>query len=179
MITAAQIMTILPLAKPKDVQAYYGPLAQRMGVYEITTPLRMAHFIAQVGWESGQLHYPEELGSGQEYEGRIDLGNTQPGDGPLFKGRGLIQLTGRINYELYGRDMNRNFTANLMAAQQVAVDPTYCTGTATWFWHRHHLNDYADRDNLAIVTKIINGGQNGYAGRAQLLLRAKKVLGVK
>ena len=66
--------------------------------YRIDTPVRLAAYLAQLGHESGSFRYTEELASGEAYEGRADLGNTHPGDGPLFKGRGLIQTTGRSNY---------------------------------------------------------------------------------
>jgi len=73
-------------------------LAETLEKYSIATPLRMAHFVAQSGHESDGFCTTEEYASGAAYEGRRDLGNTEPGDGQRFKGRGLIQLTGRANY---------------------------------------------------------------------------------
>ena len=94
------------------IDRFYGPLDRQMAAYGINTPLRRAHFLAQVCHESGQLRYTEELASGQAYDGRADLGNTQLGDGPRFKGRGLIQLTGRTNYGAFGQALNRDFTTD-------------------------------------------------------------------
>ena len=68
-----------------------------MEKYQITTPLRRAAFLAQLAHESGELKYMEEIASGEAYEGRKELGNTAPGDGKRYKGRGPIQLTGRFN----------------------------------------------------------------------------------
>ena len=84
-------------ATDANINKYTAALLANMQNRSISTPLRQAHFLAQVGHESGELRYAEEIASGEAYEGRADLGNTQPGDGPRFKGRGLIQLTGRAN----------------------------------------------------------------------------------
>lgn len=150
-------------------------IAQAMAARQIDTPLRRAHFIAQIGHESGELRFREEIASGAAYEGRQDLGNTQPGDGCRFKGRGLIQLTGRANYAEYGRDIGRE--AELLEQPQcVADDPALCVDVAAWFWHKRKLNPLADQDDLLAITRRINGGLNGLDDRRRLLRRAATIL---
>ena len=97
------LQVLMPLCSQDVAATFAAPLVAAFQANQINTPLRQAHFLAQLGHESGSLRYTSELASGTAYEGRADLGNTQPGDGPRFKGRGLIQITGRANYTSYGR----------------------------------------------------------------------------
>jgi len=143
----------------------------------ITTPLRQAHFLAQIGHESAELRFREEIASGRAYEGRRDLGNIHPGDGVRFKGRGLIQLTGRANYTEYGENIGRRDEI-LEHPEIVATDPVLCVDVAGWYWETRHINALADQDDLVRVTKRINGGTRGLADRRRLLLRAKAMLGL-
>lgn len=150
-------------------------VVQAMHARGIDTPLRQAHFLAQIGHESGLLRYRAELASGDAYEGRSDLGNVQPGDGRKFKGRGLIQLTGRANYAEYGRDIGRE--AELLDNPSLLeTEPELCVDVAAWFWTKRNLNHHADQDDLVAVTKRINGGLNGHEARRTLLARAKALL---
>ncbi|SAL06494.1 lysozyme [Caballeronia calidae] len=160
-----------------DITQYAGPIAASMAKYGIDTPLRQAHFLAQIGHESGELRFKEELASGSAYEGREDLGNVQAGDGRLFKGRGFIQLTGRANYTAYARSIGRENDI-LANPTRVATEPSLCVDVAGWFWSRRQLSALADNDDLIGVTKKINGGLNGIENRRRLLNRAKAVLGV-
>jgi putative chitinase len=160
-------------AKAERVARYFPGLSAKMNENSINTPLRRVHFLAQIGHESGELRYSEEIASGAAYEGRRDLGNMQPGDGKRFKGRGLIQITGRANYRDFGLSRSRDFTSNLAAAQQLSTDPALAVDASCWFWNVHNLNRLADRDDVLAITKVINGGTNGLADRKALLARAK------
>ena len=143
----------------------------------IDGPLRAAHFLAQVGHECGDLRWPQELADGSAYEGRQDLGNTEPGDGPRFKGRGLIQLTGRANYVFYGAARGEDFVDG-DNPERIAADPELAVDVAGWFWQRHDLNAPADADDVEAVTWRIDGGTNGLDDRRTRLVRAKWFLRV-
>jgi len=172
-ITPEQLSNIFTHAKQSTIDLFCDFINETMKEYDISTPLRQAHFLAQIGHESGELRYREEIASGAAYEGREDLGNTQTGDGRLFKGRGLIQLTGRNNYEAYGDDIGVDLLAY---PSQVATDERLCVDVAGWYWHKRGLNKYADADNIVTITKRINGGLNGLQDRRRLLALAKDVL---
>lgn len=159
-------------ARRADAAKYYQPLEMKMRETGINTPLRMAHFLAQIGHESGDLRYSEEIASGEAYEGRADLGNTEAGDGKRFKGRGLIQLTGRANYERYGRSRGRDFLQDHNITL-LAADPITAVDVACWYWNEHNLNTLADRDDIMAITRAINGGYNGLEDRKRKLERAK------
>jgi predicted chitinase len=137
--------------------------------YRIDTPLRMAHWLAQVGHESGRLRYTEELASGRAYEGRKDLGNDRPGDGVKYKGRGLIQLTGKANHKRYS---DYKDDPGIMENPETLSEVPYCVDSAGWFWvhgTRDNLNFLADRDRFELITRRINGGTNGIKDRWKLL----------
>jgi putative chitinase len=174
-LTEEKLQAIMTNASDASITRYYQPLVRMMANSQINTPLRIAHFLAQVGHESGDLLYGEEIADGSEYEGRTDLGNTQPGDGRRFKGRGLIQLTGRANYTAFGTARSRDFVTptNYLA---IATDPELAVDVSCWFWTVHGLNTKADADNLNGVTTTVNGGLNGLADRAAHLQRAKCLL---
>jgi len=171
-----KLAVVMPRALPATINRYYEPLVAGMKRYDITKPLRIAHFIAQIGHESASFRYAEEIADGSAYEGRPDLGNTQPGDGPRFKGRGLIQLTGRANYVAYSKDSGIDYVAS---PQKVATDPFAATDVACWFWARKQLNTLADRDDIKAITKRVNGGYNGLDDRVEYLGRAKAVLAAR
>lgn len=164
-------------AADKDVAELVNLITQTMEQRDITTPLRRTHFLAQIGHESGELRFRAEVASGDAYEGRRDLGNTQPGDGRRFKGRGLIQLTGRANYSAYGRAIDRE-AEMLTHPELIETDPLLCVDVAGWFWETRKLNALADADKLRTITRRINGGLNGFEDRFRLLKRAKSLIGV-
>ena len=146
--------------KPKSVPQ---SLIKAMKAYGITTPLQRSHFLAQCAHESGEFKWREEFASGSAYEGRKDLGNTQPGDGIKFKGRGFVQITGRANYKQFSKYCGEDLTLN---PKNLATK--YAADTATWFWQTRNLNKYAVDDSLAsikAITRRINGGFNGLDDR--------------
>lgn len=170
--TERHLRGIMIHATDGNVARYCPGLKQNMAANGIDKPLRQAHFLAQVAHESGELRYCEEIASGAAYEGRVDLGNTQPGDGVRFKGRGLIQLTGRANYTKYGKARNRDFTTD-EKPKLIATDPSLAVDVACWFWTQHGLNTLADKDDVVAITRVINGGLNGLADRQAKLARAR------
>ena len=170
--SAAKLQGIMIDATERNITTYADPLAAKMAARAIDTPLRQAHFLAQVGHESGELRYTEEIASGDAYEGRVDLGNTQPGDGRKFKGRGLIQLTGRANYTAYGDAIGVNLVDG-DNPRRLATDPDLAVDIACWFWQTHGLNALADQDDVLTITRRINGGLNGLPDRERQLVRGK------
>jgi putative chitinase len=151
---------------------YLPHLDKTCDEFQIDTRLRLAHFLAQLGHESGQLRYVQEIASGEDYEGRLDLGNTLPLDGVRYKGRGLIQITGRNNYALASLGLD----LPLLDKPELLEQPEHAARSAGWFWNNGMLNALADLDDLIKITKRVNGGLNGLANREMLLNRAKEVL---
>ncbi|KAB0331787.1 glycoside hydrolase family 19 protein [Janthinobacterium lividum] len=161
----------MPLARTRAV-AFLAPLNAAMVEFGITTPARQASFLSQVGHESGQLRYVRELASGQAYEGRVDLGNTQRGDGVRFRGRGFLQVTGRANYAACGKALG----LDLLAQPELLEQTVNACRSAGWFWQTRGLNALADAGDQERVTRRINGGVNGLAERLALYREARKVL---
>lgn len=170
-MTLDQLIKIMPFARAR-APTFLGPLNAAMAEFGITTPARQASFLAQVGHESGQLRYVLELASGAAYEGRADLGNSVAGDGIRFKGRGLIQITGRANYQACGAALG----LDLVGAPALLEQPVNACRSAGWFWKAHGLNELADGGDQTRVTRRINGGTNGLADRLALFEVAKRVL---
>lgn len=197
-LTASHLIRIYGI-KPTRATIWQPHLAAAMDKFGITTPLRAAAFLAQIGHESGRLVFVKEIWSNspaqQSYEGAARLGNTEPGDGQRFMGRGPMQITGRKNYQLLGAALNVDFIAQPQLLERV----DYGALSAGWFWHTGaglnlgrkalaalvklgmgagvNLNDLADMDNFETITLCINGGLNGFADRCTLYARAKTVLG--
>jgi len=171
-ITKEQIKLISPYTSEQRIDYILPLLNETIALYEINTPLRVQHYLSQVLHESGGFRYLEEIASGQAYENRRDLGNIIAGDGKRFKGRGLIQLTGRANYDKYGKYKKQDFIGNPnLVATKYAVD------VSGWFWTiEKSLNIYADKDDIITITKKINGGLNGLEDRKKYLELAKKYI---
>lgn len=175
------------LTNPKEKQ--FCQIAVESG---ITDPNELAQLLAQVGHESLGFTRVLEIASGQQYEGRKDLGNTQPGDGVRFKGRGYIQLTGRINYREAGRALGIDLENN----PQLVEQPDIAAKVSLWFWNTRVKpsmtrgrkvqkpdgrfgqwpanNTYTD---TTAVTWIVNGGQNGIDDRKARFDRISKLFG--
>lgn len=176
-MTADQLAAILacPLARAEQ---WLAPLTAAMEEFHIDTPARQQAFIAQIGHESGRLQYVRELWNPAQcpwqarYEGRADLGNLNPGDGARFKGRGLIQITGRANYAECGHALG----LDLQADPELLEQPDNAARSAAWFWHTRNLNPLADTGDFRLITKRINGGLNGYGERLAILRRAQQVI---
>jgi len=155
--------------------ATYAPLlTAAMVEFQIDTPRRQAAFLAHVAHESGSLKYVREIADGLAYEGRVDLGNTRLGDGKKFKGRGLMQITGRANYGACGEALQ----LDLLTLPELLEEPAGACRSAAWFWHSKNLNKFADTDQFGALTRRINGGYNGLDDRIQHWLRARKILGL-
>ena len=213
-------MNISDLAKAvgisEDLAAlWWSPITNAMQRYDINTPLRKAHFLAQIGHESNSfksvsesLNYSVDgllktfsrtrisetdahkygrtstqpadqqaianIVYGGDW-GVKNLGNTQPGDGWKFRGRGLIQITGRANYTKLNQALNFDLVNR---PERLVEDNLISALAAGWFWDSRGLNSFADRDDILTITKRINGGTNGLEDRKKRLERAKKALGV-
>lgn len=194
MLSLDQLREIVPGGR--NLEVYHPLLVEIMPKYGIDTPIKVAAFIAQVAHESGSFRYVREIASGQAYEGRKDLGNINKGDGVKFKGRGLIQTTGRVNYlatsiALFGDD-------RLIHNPEILTIPRYAVQSACLFWMKKGLNEAAAQpddwtttisirrrngtrekhtyNKIQYITLRINGGQNGISERTMFFNRARKVL---
>lgn len=175
-IDAKVLRIIMPLAGSR-IDAFVQPLNDSMEINEIDMEHRQAAFLAQLAHESGELRYMRELATGDAYEGREDLGNTEPGDGVKFKGRGPIQITGRDNYRecskaIYGDE-------RLLDTPELLEQPFDGCMAAAWFWKQKGLNALADHNDFVQITRRINGGTNGLEDRIMYYRRAKGALGLE
>jgi putative chitinase len=177
-MTLDELKRIMPLAGPR-ADKFFGPLTDTMAKWEINPELRKSAFLANLAHESGQLRYVLELASGAAYEGRMDLGNIYAGDGRRYKGRGLIQITGRTNYNACGKALG----VDLVACPELLELPQYAADSAGWFWKTHKLNEVADSGDFDAVCDLINRGHrtvavgdaNGYPERLSYFSRAQQV----
>ena len=198
-ITSQQLLQILPNAG--QVAGFFVPvLNTAMSRYQIVGAKRMAVFIAQVGHESGQLmRLVENLNYSTDalrktWPSRFDvdlasavarkpeqianiaygsrMGNTAPGDGWKYRGRGLIQITGKNNYSACGEALG----LDLIAQPDLLEKPQHACMSAAWFWATNGLNTLADAGKFEAITQRINGGQNGASDRQALYAKALKVL---
>lgn len=177
-ITEQQLRQIMPQARSRAA-VFLPHLNAAMARRGINSPRRVAAFLAQIGHESGQLLYVRELASGAAYDtGTLAerLGNTPAadGDGQRYRGRGLIQITGRSNYRsaslaLFGDE-------RLLQQPELLEQPEWAAESAAWFWESKGLNTLADARDFNRITRRINGGLNGLADRLALWGKAREVL---
>jgi putative chitinase len=177
----------------ENAEKFRPHLNKYMDKYGINTPERVLAFLAQVGTESGGLVYTREQGSDSyfnKYDGRTDLGNIYAGDGLRFKGRGLIQLTGRANYQSMSQKIGKDIVSN----PTLVEEPDLATEVSTIFWRDRvrdglSLNQWADKFDLARpiqdttnwkvhenITRAINGGTNGINDRANRLIQGQQII---
>ena len=203
MITEEQIKHGYPSSDSDVVSALVSSLETLAEKYEINSALRLAHFLAQTAHESGgfrvieeNLNYsadglskifpkyfkdkdPNEYARQPEkianvvYASRMGNGDTDSGDGYTFRGRGLIQLTGRSNYTSMANDMGVSVddVVAFLGTPEGAVE------SAAWFWNKNGLNKLADADDVTAVTKKINGGTIGLEDRQKHTAEFKEILG--
>ena len=185
MLTVEQLVSIMPAIPAPRREAFLPFLQAAMTEFAIEAPARAAAFLAQLAHESGQFRFMEEIWGPTPAQRRYEpvstlasnLGNTQVGDGKLFKGRGPIQITGRANYQRFG-DL---LSANLVSEPTRAALPEIAFRIAGLYWAKKGLNELADLvtdDAFREITRRINGGFNGLEDRRRFYAVARNVLGV-
>ena len=175
LLTKEQLYSIGIYAEKSELDNLLLALNNTLNKYEIDTPLRICHFLAQTGHESDGFNTTEEYASGADYEWREDLGNIYEGDGVRYKGRGLIQLTGRVNYREFGLYLKMY---DLEACPELVAKPELACDSSGWFWSSKNLNVLADQDNFDKITRTVNGGTTGYDDRLAYLNRAKQAFSI-
>lgn len=158
-----------------DIDTIANTLASSAVQYGVDTEKRMEAFIAQAAHETAGFKTLREYASGAAYEGRTDLGNTQPGDGVKFRGRGIFQVTGRSNY----KDVSRHIFGDdrLLTKPELLEEPVNATLSALHFWKSRNLSALADKGDFEGITKKINGGLNGWADRLSYYEKIKMYIG--
>ena len=185
MLTIEQLQAIMPLLPAAKRTTYFPFLTAAVSEFGIDQPARTAAFLAQLAHESAQFKFMEEIWGPTAAQRRYEppdklattLGNTEPGDGFRFKGRGPIQVTGRANYRRFGDLLG----LDLVATPAQAASPEVAFRIAALFWSKKGLNELADRvtpEAFREITRRINGGFNGLAERQRFYETAKAVLAV-
>jgi putative chitinase len=176
-ISLGQLGLICVYARPRRLALFVEPLNTSMAEFEINTPKRARPFIAQIAHESGEFQYVREIASGAAYDTGTKaerLGNTPEadGDGERYRGRGLIQVTGRRNYEACAQALG----LDLLAHPELLELPGNAARSAAWFWKANGLNELADKGDFRTMTLRINGGLTHYDQRLMYLKRAERVI---
>jgi len=173
-VTGERLLRLAPAGRAGIVEG----IAQRFDAlarqHDVDTRLRLCHFLAQAAHETDGFRTLAEYGGPSyflRYEGRQDLGNVQAGYGIRYHGRGIFQLTGRANYRRFGRIVG----IDLEAEPERAGEPAISLAVAFAYWRERAINPAADADDVAAVTRLINGGRNGLAERTRYLEKAKGI----
>lgn len=177
-LTLEQLKHFAPGAKA-SILAGIAANAELIDDYEIAPPRRLAHFLAQLAHESAGFRTCVEYASGAAYENRKDLGNTRPGDGKKYRGRGLIQCTGRANYRAFTAWAKEHIgeAPDFEATPAAVAEFPWALLSALWYWDTRKLNALADKDDLRGITKKINGGYNGFIDRQNWFRKAWAIWG--
>lgn len=170
----------------KRIKAFSAGVNATFERFNVDTKLRIVHFLAQIMHESGGFKWLRELWGPTEQQKKYDppfnlaktLGNFNKGEGFKYRGRGLIQLTGKYNYQKFTDEVGKDFGTNFVLQPDLVETAPYAVLVAGWYWNQKNINDLADRDDLRGVTRRINGGFNGLEDRRKYLKRAKLVLKV-
>lgn len=205
MITKEEFQSVVPDVSWKYASPYLDIIDEVLDSYQINTPLRKAHFLAQISHESGSFKFvkenlnysanalyavfrkyfptlaaaslyarqPEKIAN-KVYANRMGNGDEASGEGWKYRGRGLIQLTGKDNYRSFSADAGQDFVAN----PDLLTQPEWALASACWFWKKRNINKFADEDDIHMVTKRINGGFNGLEDRQHFLEEYKKLYNI-
>jgi putative chitinase len=176
-VSALALEVIFDRAKPARIAEFVEPLNAAMDEFDVVTPERQAAFLATIGHESGHLRWVRELYSGAAYDvgaKAVSLGNTpeDDGDGELHRGAGLIQITGTENQRLCAG----YFAVPFEQIVDWLQTPEGASRSAAWFWAKHGCNELADAGKFREITRVVNGGYNGYKERSALWTVAKSIL---
>lgn len=191
-LTLLELARAMPFAPSSRLVQHLPALVDALPEAGVTNRMRLAMYLAQLGHESGDFAYMHELphrtpvsfcklcratgkghAAGVQYEGRKDLGNTSAGDGERYRGRGVIQLTGRYLYRQAGAALGLPIEAQPDLAADVAV----AHRIAGWYWRRAGCNEPADHADVEACTRLINGGTNGLEDRRKRFARAVNAIG--
>lgn len=164
----------------KQAEKHWFHISGAMKTFDINTPARESAYLAQIGHESGGLQWNRELWGPSpaqlRYEGRKDLGNTEPGDGFRYRGRGWIQVTGRFNYRKTTERLSHMGCPDFEKNPDALAEPQWAALSAAEFWSRNGCNQLADAGDFTRITKVINGGLNGHEDRLARLQVAEQAI---
>lgn len=184
MLTVNQLSTIYEIS-PDKAGSWIAAINEAMKYASINTAKRAAAFLSQIGHESGRLKYSKEIWGPTtqqlRYEGTTlakRLGNTEVGDGLRYRGRGLLQITGRYNYRIIYQELKKDFpeVPNFEEYPAELETKKWASLSAARYWNKHNLNVLADSGDFITLTKKINGGTNGLQDRQDLFLMGIAVL---
>lgn len=173
-LTLNQLEEAAPYTGPRRLELILPNLNHTLQKYEITSNLRISHFLAQVLVESNYFRYIQDLESGMRYEGNLSLGNTEPGDGRRFIGRGYLKILGRKAYTEYAKASK----IDIVSAPHFVTTPRVAMDISGWIWSKKSLNLLADQDSLEDVTKVLLGDYILLREREEALFKVKKALGL-